>query len=105
MSPSEQRISQARSQWRNGDVAGAERALREIVDSADTDSASHAACVLGLLLYEDEQFTGAEEMYQRAIDSGHPIHAQRAALAQGMLRTDEQELAAASRAQIGRAHV
>ncbi|GAB3299657.1 tetratricopeptide repeat protein [Parasphingorhabdus pacifica] len=96
MSPSEQRIAQARSQWRNGDIAGAEWTLREIVDRADSDTAPHAACVLGLLLYEDQQFSQAKEMYQRGIDSGHPIHAQRAALALGMLFTDEQELTAAS---------
>lgn len=96
MSSREQRISQARMRWRNGDVAGAERTLREIVDGEDTDSGAHAACVLGLLFYEDEQFAEAREMYQRAIDSGHPIHAQRGALALGMLLTDEKELTAAS---------
>ncbi|MGI8311562.1 tetratricopeptide repeat protein [Saccharopolyspora hattusasensis] len=95
MSLWEQRVTQARQLWINGDHAAAERELRTVLADGDFDSAVHANCLLGALLDERDDAAGARAMYQRAIDSGHPIYAQLAAISLGPLLFDADDLTAA----------
>ena len=53
-----------------GDLAGAEAAFQQAIDSGHADWAPQAAFERGMLLREQGDLAGAEAAFQQAIDSG-----------------------------------
>jgi Flp pilus assembly protein TadD len=54
------------------DVAGAEAAYQQVIESDHPDHKPMAAVRLGILLTEQGELARARAAYQVAIDSGHP---------------------------------
>ncbi|QIZ36949.1 hypothetical protein [Saccharopolyspora sp. ASAGF58] len=80
MSLWEQRVTQARQLWINGDHAAAEPELRTVLADGDFDSAVHANCLLGALLDERDAAAGARAMYRAELgDVGAAVEAFRRA--------------------------
>ena len=81
-----------------GDVAAAEKAYEEGMNSDDPYWASAAAVNLGDLLAGRGDVAGAKKAYQQAIDSHHIAHASKAAVNLGNLLAGRGDVAGAKKA-------
>ena len=78
-----------------GDVAGAQAAYQQAIDSGDAETTPHAAYTLGALLQDQGDVSGARAAYQRAIDSGHAGMAPIAAFILGSLLKEQGDVTGA----------
>jgi tetratricopeptide (TPR) repeat protein len=81
-----------------GDMAGAELAYHQAIDSGHSDAMPMAAVGLGILLEGEGDVAGAKAAYQQAIDSGHADAAPTAGIRLGILLEREEDIAGAKAA-------
>lgn len=80
----------------DADIAAAERAYQEAIDSGDGAQAAEAVFNLGWLRKQQGDVPGAAAAFQLVIDSGHAQHAPGAAFYLGALREEQGDVAGAA---------